>query len=107
MRKYSNKKLYELSNEDCPMNHWGKYKSRLTNHFKKSGFDYDQLQEEDKLNYIVHQDMYFDAYKIINDLAGQLLKEREIRKKLTGDLINYLRHYITRVKSTEQEINEP
>lgn len=87
MKKYSNKKLEELANDDLiwvkPSQH---YRKLLKESIEQKGWDYSKLEDANEDNGIVHEELWWDVCDLVNDLAQLVLEEREKRTKFLDDL---------------------
>jgi hypothetical protein len=100
MKKYSNKKLEELANNDLiwvkPSDH---YRKLLKESIEQKGWDYSKLEDGNECNDICHDDLWYDVCAIVNDLAQLVLDEREKRAKFLDELKRELKGTLNNLSS--------
>lgn len=100
MKKYSNKKLEELANDDLiwvkPSDH---YRKLLKESIEQKGWDYSKLEDGNECNDICHDDLWYDVCAIVNDLAQLVLDEREKRAKFLNELKRELKGTLSNLSS--------
>lgn len=87
MKKYTNKKLYELANADLiwPKKH-SYYLGLLKESLNDKGFNYSKLDDPNGSSDIIHDELWWDVCEIVNNLAQILLEERLKRKKFMDEV---------------------
>lgn len=75
--EYSKEKLQELADADLIwVNKSEYYQGILKKSIENKGWDYSQLDHGNQCSDIIHEELWWDVCKIVNDLAQLILNER-------------------------------